>query len=787
MIKISPTKNKNILSLPEYFANVVDIDKDFVTYELLCEVSDDAQDVAGLKVTANISTVTNTAKIANVAKGVNSFSKKPQTAAFSSQENKEQKVETNSVSILEHKFTITNHPQKAKIKTEYSKKNEQSLSVLPGKNFETKPIEYSGNGNKYLSNKAIFSDSQDPSDVVESTVSVAGEYSSFSGAISAKNNSNGKFSNVQSLAKAHDASVSEQSKYAKKVSNDEVDSVVASISNEKNKYQKTIVYVSRSLLDEDTSLVVFSFEALDKNGVAIAAAEAGHDVRQAVNYFTTPKTAPVVNHVLINSRARFSVTNLEKYVSSVGVYKRVIGTYGGGSDSYEFVGNYDAEFGTCTAEIIHTHENPTIYRFVPISEFGQKSGEFAGVVVTANKRQFASSAVSFSHSITKSGVEINIVDIPIDCVSYSLMRKNLTLSETNFSKVSESKYVKIENTRTFPKIVDASIKENHLYEYCLSIVYSNGIERKLGSEFVEYIAEEDSKVNVSVQNLTKIQTDKETANLQFDIVSSVPDKDADTLKNLLQTNGYTSEFSKNIESEKEKLKELLSHTVTRTDVYTGEKVDFGIVNGTKFDDSVYSKKVGAPPLERGKRYVYTVVPLVRKADTLFDDNRREMIGKRTGKKYITAPAKLFHPKKMRTGAIVTAQSERFNDARSKFEYGRVGSYTRVEVTFEDQESTITNAKVNRFDVDSIQVSWTLSGTSRKNPVDHFLVYRILRGIKELVGKTCVIDKDELNYQYLHELTENDIGTLEYAVSMVYFDMSVSKEMFLGRVIVLKDE
>lgn len=267
--------------------------------------------------------------------------------------------------------------------------------------------------------------------------------------------------------------------------------------------------------------------------------------------------------------------------------------------------------------------------------------QFSNCILNPTKK-LATKNVAISALITKNGVKIEARNIPIDVIAIQFLVRDLSLKEQSYTRLSKPVLID-DSTRMLDYVgLDyADLTHNHIYEFASLLIHKSGIESNAGSSILEFFNFKNSAVDTTVNDLVVTQT--EPYDVQFNIVTLISDSDIDIVKNALSAQGVDQYFSDEILTQRDQLKKLLVHNVKRINVTTGEREDFGIIQGTKFSDLTLRTNQSVKPLLIGHKYVYEIQPLLMPAETMLDAYVKQSIDTTTNRTYFFKPSKFRHP------------------------------------------------------------------------------------------------------------------------------------------------
>jgi hypothetical protein len=479
------------------------------------------------------------------------------------------------------------------------------------------------------------------------------------------------------------------------------------------------------------------------------------------------------------SRANIEIVQLDPVADSVNVYKKNVYTSVTDVDEYRLVGNFSVKASdkSLLVAVDAPINNAIVYRVVPVIK-GLEGFEFTNVVVKP-LRFSEMKAVSLTASIAKEGIDIEVRRIPSAVVAVQLMRKNHTTSDRDWTMLTAPTLID-KSTRMSDIVVfnDNAVKASNVYEYAVHATYRAGTSTRMGTETIEYVKPNPGKVDIKTSNLV-VSHDPEP-NVSFDVLPKLIDTDASTLKNLLEVAGIKEYFNADIEAQRDKLNGILAYSVQRIDLLTGQRDDFGVITSSRFSDDELRKINGIDQLKLGRSYRYIISALFRAPETMFDEFKKTVKDPITKRTYSYYPAKFMHPLALTEGVLVSSQGLKTRYAKSPMSHGELGTYAKVDVSFDSQPSLIMDASVTKFDRDTNVITWKVHGVT--NVIDHFLISTEVHGVKTMIGKAHSSFPTGV-CQYLHQIDSNNLGDVRYVITPVMNDYTVGQSVSTNSIII----
>jgi hypothetical protein len=208
------------------------------------------------------------------------------------------------------------------------------------------------------------------------------------------------------------------------------------------------------------------------------------------------------------------------------------------------------------------------------------------------------------------------------------------------------------------------------------------------------------------------------------------------------------------------LDSLVLHEVIRTNMRTGERISFPLINSEKFEDSESVRSANnIPPFNPQDKYRYEIVSYVK--------NPIEMLEKYivrgtndSGREYFYLPYKWLQPTIVSTGRLY-GDDEKGYPIIDKYEtLSLVG--LQDTYTYEGAESIaeLTSVTAKRVDLTTVRIDWTYSAQAaygnKGSLYDGFMVMKVCNGILSILGKTSTTT-------YYHRLKESEAGKIYYTI------------------------
>lgn len=518
--------------------------------------------------------------------------------------------------------------------------------------------------------------------------------------------------------------------------------------------------------DEDK--LYLTIRAVDRNGVTTQLVERTIAPKSYIKLHATPVKAPIAKTTgyARKSHALLSVKQTDQQAKKVLVYKRVYDHHTANHGDYSLVAEFDltTSDGYKYIPVQNSIGNTTIYRVVAVGEYDAVGTDFATVVVKPSERSSKVKRVTGVVTPTANGVDLEVSNIPADCVSFSLLREDVTTHKGKLLQVQSQTVV--DDSASYV-VQDTTLKKSHSYRYYCDLYDRSGSKQRRSVASYKHTPLEDAFVNTRI-------VDAKTSILgnQYDVTfllnTEVVSSNVDRYKQMLENQGQFDFFQNELTDTRDKLRSLVAHAVTRIDLTTGEVEDFGTITDEEFSDLKHGKIAGVSMPKIGRRYRYVVNALLRNTETLLEDFVKTKKDAVTSREYQFKPSKFLHPLALTEGNLTSPASLRVHHTSDPMYFGAVGNYTTADVSLEKDVPVIANVTLERFGKKA-KLSWTLYDVT--DQIDHFQVLQSIDGVPTVIGK-CFCVTDVRTYQ--HVLYTADAGVARYSVKPVYKDFALGE-------------
>lgn len=526
------------------------------------------------------------------------------------------------------------------------------------------------------------------------------------------------------------------------------------------------------ILAKDIGMSDFNvvFELVNTSGTIIESITRRVNHGQLVNIFSIPCVPPriSISPVQFHGRNVIEIEQQDSRAQRIRILRKIIRTTEvlEGTD-YQLVAEISVKKsdGLIKFTDIVNNSSTIIYRCIPVGFGGVLGSEFTNAIAPAvqasnafrHKRTYA---VSIFSKCILNGIEISISSIPADVIAVAVLRKDITLNETDFSFVKDDNPIKLTTTTADATFIDNDVKAKHVYEYTCKLFLNNGsIIDSTSVTLQKYISKTNSGIAIDISNFEVIKGN-ESVDVRFNVKSSITNEGLNDVHLALKKQGLEEYFADELLLERDKLQSLIAHSVIRINLTTGEKEDFGTFTGTTFIDSYEGGKKVVSRLRQGHRYRYIVSTLIRKAETMIEKLYRTEQDKSTGKFYSFKPSTFRHPLALSEGVLSTKESLIKNHAEDDFSFGYVGNIKEIDVTFESPLTKISDIFAKRIDRRTNSIKWSVDG--RLSDIEHFILMKEILGQAKIIGKAHNISSNK-SFEFFDYIEPDDIGEVTYKV------------------------
>jgi len=530
----------------------------------------------------------------------------------------------------------------------------------------------------------------------------------------------------------------------------------------------------RKRLGTNGSQFIVQFELIDrKTKASIQIVSKQLNVSEHIQQFQLPVKAPDVNITSSSSsRVNLEVKQIDRNSSLIDVYKKVINVINVDNDEYKHVKTLTVNPDQFIKFPVDKPLTSTIlYRFIPRGKNDRLGSSYTNIILKTD-RAVQDKSLSLVTRLVETGIEIEASSFPPGLVSIEFLGRNLSTFEKSYRNIGTDNFSITESIRTLDSVsvIDTLTLNGDVYEYVARMHFKSGIPEYSQSSVIEKIEFKRDELDIIVSQLSVVN-DLNNPNVTFTINVRLVDNDSDITRKLLERSGLKNLFENELLNERDLIKDLVSFNVQRINLTTGERENFGTLTNNIFNDANLQKNNSVKPLKFDQKYQYEVYAMLRSAETLFETLLKTKVDPTTGKSYQFKPSNKYHPLALIEGIVTTSQGLK-TKPKNAFEYGRLGMYEVVNVSFDENTVEISNVKASRFDNERNVISWDVNGSINK--IDHFLIMKDVHGVRTMIGKSHANSKFQ-TIQHFHFLNEHDRGEFKYVIVFVRNNYTISSE------------
>jgi hypothetical protein len=488
-----------------------------------------------------------------------------------------------------------------------------------------------------------------------------------------------------------------------------------------------------------------------------------------------------------SGRNILKIKQRDEIADEINLYRRIVHTNRLIENaSYSLVDSIQIKKGEGEKRIVDLIDssNPTIYRAVALNS-GISGGEFNSAV-TVNRASSTGrqnilrrpNYLALSHETGSTAMTLFISYVVPGPVSLDIYRKDLTIHEQNFIRLTSSPILLNTDESAPIEFIDSTVKPYRIYEYECRLTYGDGAVVVANNNIVvQFTPLQNNIVNIET-TIPRTTTRKEDFDIEFDITKDIILREADITKAFLIEQGMKDEFEDVITGNREKLQSLFFIDIIRFNLLTGQIEDFGIIDSLNFSDRKYGKVRNVSPPSQIGYYKYAVTAYARSAETLYDTITRDVTTKHGT--YSLQPSKWYNPVTLDVGSVVTDGSLKRNHAQSAFTLGRVVDIHYVTVDMRENRPEVSEAKVSEHLSENLLVKWKIKGDI--NLIDHFIIVLETKGMRTVVGKAHNIAFNS-KLQFVDVLNNGESGRVRYMIVPVYFDYSRGEGVYTNYILI----
>lgn len=346
------------------------------------------------------------------------------------------------------------------------------------------------------------------------------------------------------------------------------------------------------------------------------------------------------------------------------------------------------------------------YRFLSYDENLNFSNEFSGCIVQPDEKSLIKNFSSIWTKNVKNFLEVNIENIPKECVCFSVYCHEFRSGKFVERIVKEG----ILKTKERYTIEDTKIADGVIQYYFVKFDLLNGLTDFVMSKQEKCLVGKPGLASVTLLN-TRLVDNGASYDVAFKPKLIAEKSVQEKLKEILKSKGDATIYLSELEKTKDNFDDLTTFLVFRKNKTSGE-IEFLGNFEDEFLDSEASAKSGSSELKAGNSYLYEVIPCLRSAKTLLENNIQQKIDANTKRRYLQDINKYEHPSVDLDGSISTPESRLRGNPFEEFYFGRIGVYESFEVTIPNDnffltnvlfKSLTTNKKILSFDMKGLPV------------------------------------------------------------------------------------
>lgn len=346
------------------------------------------------------------------------------------------------------------------------------------------------------------------------------------------------------------------------------------------------------------------------------------------------------------------------------------------------------------------------YRFLSYDENLNFSNEFSGCVVRPDEKSVIKNFSSIWTKNVKNYLEVNIENIPNECVCFSVYCHEFRSGKFVERIVKEG----ILKTKERYTIEDTKISDGVIQYYFVKFDLLSGLTDFVMSKQEKCLIGRPGLASVTLLE-SRLVDNGSSYDVAFKPKLIVEKSVQEKLKEILKSKGDATIYLSELEKTKDNFDDLTTFLVFRKNKTSGE-VEFLGNFEDEFLDSEASAKTGSSELKAGNSYLYEVIPCLRSTKTLLKDNIQQKIDSNTKRRYLQDINKYEHPSVDLDGSISTPESRLRGNPFEEFYFGRIGVYESFEITIPNDnffltnvlfKSLTTNKKILSFDMKGLPV------------------------------------------------------------------------------------
>ena len=530
--------------------------------------------------------------------------------------------------------------------------------------------------------------------------------------------------------------------------------------------------------------VLVTFDVIGRaGGMKVCSLTRTLNISKHVQAFNLPKVPPTVRVASSSGDlvGMIEITQADRSATAVKVFRKRLWSSSADVDKYALVGTYGltAAQGAISVPIDVPETSPVIYRVIAIGQQSAMSYEYTNVVVSP-ARHTSIAATTIDVTQTDTGIGVSVHNLPTDAVALYVLKWNMTTFDRKPTILNDDVFFIDSTTRSADVVstVDGVVSPGNVYQYSARIVYHDGNVKDFGQAVLEFLDPQNGLVNVRYTNLNVISD--VTPNVTFDLTIDINSTNLDQVKHMLALQGMSEIFAGDVAAQRDELAKIIAYSVDRIDTTSGERESFRTLIDRHFDDAALRKNQAVKPLVYGRSYRYEVCPQLRAPETMFNDLVKTSKDPTTLKSYSYSPAKFLHPLALNAGTIVSSKGAAQRYVKDPMGFGAIGDVTSIEVSLNALPISLNNVRAARFDRHFNNITWNVMGDMSR--IDSFVVMKEVHGMRTVLGKVHSQSQSGM-CQYVHKITNDDVGELRYVIQPVMGDYVRSPETVTNSLII----
>jgi len=498
--------------------------------------------------------------------------------------------------------------------------------------------------------------------------------------------------------------------------------------------------------------------------------------------------------------------------------------------------------GSLIKEVDNTITNPEdgsiyIFRVIGIGTSGKRYGNFNTSSIVAGNHISRHVTLS-TRSITR-GVEVVIKNVPGVFAAAYIMRKDLTCHQRTYEVVTKtitrdeneggdklSRYAGVGSLIKNYTVVDRNVMEGRIYQYTVGLVTQSGINMISSVSRIHNFIEPQGIVEILVSNISfsdkasqnSSRSHENVGSVSFDVEGKIKETDADKLVALLNDAGLQGYYDKGLESISSDFQNLISYTVYRDDLISGEMEYMGVFAGGTINDD--GTNISPPKL--GRKYSYRVMsalvspedaineltygaaqsePVIASTALLRDPmalasikstvalNQDIASGGENAAASLSVMSldKSYSSISLGTGTLSTGLALQENHRSSLLGVNITGDFVDFKVNTGIGEIEISPIGISRTGSGSNLIKWSIrkTGSSSYGLVDYFII-KAKKNERIYCAGTSFGESVQDGYRFIDSSNKKFIGKIEYLIQPVFYDGDIGPTTKLGTIIQEKE-